>query len=289
MKGLLRSKRFLRPTAIVVVMAVIALSLSGSSAHARAVSPVQSSSRVRPKPYYLALGNSLAFGIQANGDYDHGYVADLFQDVQHEGVQAMANMACPGETSVTFRTGQCPLSQLRKYPYTGPQLTAALAFLQAHRGQVSPVTFDIGANDVLPDINPSTCQVDINKFQADLATLDSNLKGTILPQLHDALTVNGYSTGDLVMMNYYDPYQNLCPHSVPLIHMLNQHLANDVHGFGVIVNVFDAFGGAKVPNRNICVYTWICTPPPLGPNIHATDKGYQVIAHTFEDALQRFY
>ena len=88
------------------------------------------------------------------------------------------------------------------------------------------------------------------------------------------------------MMNYYDPLQNFCPNTVPFTQTLNQHLAADVSGFGSIVDVFGAFGGPGVPNPNICTYTWMCTAPPLGPNIHATDIGYSVIADTFAAAIQ---
>ena len=30
----------------------------------------------------------------------------------------------------------------------------------------------------------------------------------------------------------------------------------------------------------ICQWTWMCAPPPVGPNIHANDAGYHVIADT---------
>src|SRR2546425_10145900 len=84
--------------------------------------------------------------------------------------------------------------------------------------------------------------------------------------------------------NYYDPFQNICPNSVPMVQTINQHLANDVRGFGIIVDVFSAFGGAAVPNPKICTYTWICSPPP-GPDIHPTDQGYSVIADTLAAAI----
>ncbi|HLQ29648.1 MAG TPA: hypothetical protein VK140_10500, partial [Ktedonobacteraceae bacterium] len=113
----------------------------------------------------------------------------------------------------------------------------------------------------------------------DLATLDYNLSRIILPKLHAALTVNGQLTGDLVVMNYYDPYQNICPNSVPFTQLVNQHLANDVNGYGTMVDVFSAFGGATTPNPNICKYTWMCS---IFTDIHATDRGYSVIASTFE-------
>ena len=81
------------------------------------------------------------------------------------------------------------------------------------------------------DISTSKCTLNSN-FASDLAHLDSNLTGTILPQLKAALTVKGKVTGDLVLMNYYDPYQNICPKSVSIIETFNQHLASDINGFG---------------------------------------------------------
>jgi lysophospholipase L1-like esterase len=237
---------------------------------------------VGPKQHYLALGDSLAFGFQPNFDFTHGYVNDLFQILQNEGTKDVKNLGCPGETSTTFIKGGCPAS-----PSTPAQLAIAVAFLQANAKHVNPVTLDIGANDVLGDITftPTGCTLDTTNFSTQLTTLDSNLTGTILPALKAALTLNGHLTGDIVMMNYYDPFQNICPASVPLLQTLNQHLKADVSGFGIIVDVFGAFGGSGVPNQNICTYTWMCTPPPLGPNIHATDLGYSVIADTFAAAI----
>jgi hypothetical protein len=29
------------------------------------------------------------------------------------------------------------------------------------------------------------------------------------------------------------------------------------------------------------MYTWMCAAPPVGPNIHANQLGYGVIANTF--------
>jgi lysophospholipase L1-like esterase len=239
----------------------------------------QKVSFVGPKSYYLALGDSLAFGYQPDFNFGSGYTSDFYNNLRSHGTQHTANMACPGETSVTFLNGNCPYPFLRKYPYIGSQMNAALTYLKQHAGQVSPVTLDIGANDVLGDIDSSNCTINQDQFNADLATLDANLTQTILPKLHAALTVNGQVTGDLILMNYYDPYQNICPNTVSDVQLVNQHLASDVSGYGTIVDVFTAFGGANVPNKHICSYTWMCS---IFTDIHATDKGYSIIAKTFE-------
>jgi lysophospholipase L1-like esterase len=236
---------------------------------------------VGPSQRYLAIGDSLAFGYQPDLNYDDGYSNDLYSNLQGHGVSAYANMGCPGETSVTMINGGCPYAFLRKYPYVGAQLNAALAYLSYYAGHVSPVTLDIGANDLAPDINTTTCVVNTTKYASDLAILDANLTQVILPKLHNALMVNGRLTGDLLVMNYYDAYQNSCPNTVSYTQQINQHIANDIAGYATLVDVFDPFGGTTTPNPNLCTYTWICS---VFHDIHATDKGYSVVASAFESS-----
>jgi len=243
-----------------------------------------SSALVGPKAYYLALGDSLAYGLQPNLNDDDGYADDFYTNLKAHGVTHYANLGCPAETTNSLINGGCPVALLRKYPYLGPQLQAAVHFLHRHAGQVSPVTLDIAANDLIPDLNTSTCGISAS-WASDLATVDANLTQTILPQLVAAMTVNGQVTGDLLLMNYYDPYQNLCPNTVPYIQLLNQHLLADARGYATIVNVFDAFGGATTPNPNICTYTWMCKDPITFLAIHATDTGYSVMANAFEQTV----
>ncbi len=236
-------------------------------------------SLVGPKQRYLVLGDSLAFGYQPDINYDDGYANDFYSNLKSHGSNTMANLSCPGESSTTFIKGGCPVPLLRKFPYIGSQLNAALSYLSHYSGQVSPVTLDIGSNDILPDIDTSTCSINTTKFASDLTTLDANLTQIILPKLQNALVVSGKRTGDLIMMNYYDPYQNLCPNTVPYMQTFNQHLARDVNGYGSIADVFSAFGGATTPNTHICSYTWECS---VFHNVHSTDAGYSVIASAFE-------
>jgi hypothetical protein len=35
----------------------------------------------------------------------------------------------------------------------------------------------------------------------------------------------------------------------------------------------------------VCALTWMCAEPPRGPNEHANDRGYALIARTFYRAL----
>ncbi len=57
----------------------------------------------------------------------------------------------------------------------------------------------------------------------------------------------------------------------------------------------DAKGQATLPGAGtvplnvarICQWTWMCAPPPVGPNIHANAAGYQVIAAAFQQVIGR--
>jgi lysophospholipase L1-like esterase len=241
--------------------------------------PATATTSVGPKTFYLALGDSLAWGYQPNWNIVRGYAEDLYLHLLRRGTFFEVNMACSGETATTFIAGGCPFALFKKYPYGGPQLAAALAFIHQHRGQVSPVTIDIGANDVLPLVNPSTCALPAPPvFTQALATFDANYS-SILAQLRTALQ----GTGDLVTMNYYFPYQNECPNLLPDAEIFNQHLALDAQQNGVpVVDLFSAFGGAAVPNANLCVYTWICS---RYHDIHATTQGHAAIAAAIEATL----
>ncbi len=237
---------------------------------------------VGPKTFYMALGDSLAYGFQPNLDFSHGYADYFYQDLKNHGTRYLADLGCNGETSTSMINGTCSLPELRKYPYLGSQLSAAVAYLHLYAGHVSPVTLDIGANDIDHDLNSSTCAIDTTQFASHIATLDYNLTHVILPQLVAAMTINGHMTGDLLVMNYYDPLQNKCPNTIPYVQTLNQHIQADTQGVAHLVDVFDAFGGASVPNPNICAYTWICSKYPYLLAIHGTDTGYGVIANAFE-------
>jgi lysophospholipase L1-like esterase len=247
------------------------------------------------KSYYLGLGDSLAFGYEPNLDWSHGYVQQWNTDLKtHNSKLALTNYGCNGEKTTTFIKGGCPYAYALHNYYLGAQLSAAVKFIKGHAGQVSPVSLDMGANDVLPDINSSTCVV-ASTWESDLATMDANLSGTILPQLINALkNTSGQMTGDLVMMNYYNPFQAQCPADTQYVTELNAHLANDWTvgwqnaGFAAapyaLADVFTAFGGTAT--QNDCTYTWMCSSHH---DIHASGgqsgepgNGYSVIAGAFK-------
>jgi lysophospholipase L1-like esterase len=282
--------------AVLAAAAVTACSGSVTSAgtHAGAI----------PASYYLALGDSLAQGVQpdatgASVETRQGYPDQLYAALRprHPGLR-LVKLGCPGETTGTMIDGG-----ICHYP-GGSQLTAAAAFLRAHRGHVLLVTIDIGAND-LEDCGSQSNPIKVLAcFVTDVPGAVSRL-ATIMTRLR---TAAGPSIR-MVGMSYYLPAlaQWRDGSSGQAIARLIERLEagyNDLLGHvyaksdAKVANVFGAFdtgdfgaqvtvpGIGKVP-RNVallCRWTWECTAPPRGPNQHANTAGYGVIARAFLQA-----
>jgi len=221
---------------------------------------------------YLALGDSLAFGFQPNGDFQHGYAVDLFQKLQaKQHFDKSVDLGGPGETSSSFIHGICP------FPEPPPsQLADALAYLKLNAKTTGLITLQIGANDILSAINPATCATNVDVFNTHLATLDDNLTQIILPQLHKAIKEHHTR---LALIEYYNPFQPFCPNTTSFIHELNNHLEEDAEGYAQAIDIFNAIDQT---DALVCQLTWICSTPP---DIHPNSQGYQVIAERIYDEI----
>ena len=237
--------------------------------------------------HYVALGDSLAYGFQPStittGDHAHGYVDDVSAFLQARNVVTdHVDLGCLSETTSSFIAGG-----LCQYPSPfKSQLAATMGYLQQiHPGEASFATLDLGATDIISDIQfdsqTHTCSVNTASFNSHLQTLDTNLRQTILPQLHAALKIQK----NLLVLNSYSPFQKVCPNVTAFIQTLNNHLAYDVKGFGILVDIFTAFGGAS----NVCLFTGMCdinlNSATIQLDLHPTTLGYLVIAHAVEVAF----
>ncbi len=284
----------------------------GSPARARPRSPVNTrpgpparargSSPARPAvSYYLALGDSLSRGVQpdatgASLPTGQGYADQLYAALRplDPGLR-LVKLGCSGETTGTMINGG-----ICRYP-GGSQLAAATGFLRAHRGQVSLITIDIGAND--PDScidRPSISKLAmcITRSFPDTAVNLTKIMTRIRAAAGPAVRIIG--------MNYYVPAlaewrdgllgQEVARLAERLVAGYNTMLTTIYQSFGArVADVFGAFysadftGQATVPGmgtvpRNVaavCQWTWECAPAPRGPNEHARAAGYGVIAQAF--------
>lgn len=261
---------------LVAILAAVDVAVLGFKSPLYALSP----------HYYMALGDSLSFGYQPNLDFSSGFVDDIYNNLRQVGATNLVNDACAGETTETMINGGCVARFAHHGSYTGAQLDAAISFLRdaRHKGHVSPVTLEIGVNDVFKDWNPATCSV--GPFtENDLNTMDTNLTTVILPKLIAALaTPTGAPSGDLHLLNYYNPFAKECADSVQFVHELNDHLTADAAQFRIpVVDVYNAFGGDNDTVTNLCAWTWMCDS--RFHDIHPTNAGYQVIAQAVEKTL----
>ncbi len=252
-----------------------------------------------PATYYLALGDSLSQGVQPDAagvsvETGDGYPDQVYAMLHrtHPGLE-LVKLGCPGETTSTMIDGGICHYQ------GGSQLAAATAFLRAHRGRVLLVTLDIGAND--PEVcggQPGLTQLArcaVTGIPAAVVHL-----GTIMTRL----TAAAGPGVRIVGMNYYLPAlaewrDGLPGHLVAwtaekLAATYNRMLDRVYTKSGArVANVFGAFetsdfaapsGGDPRNVAVLCQWTWACAAPPRGPNQHANQAGYQVIARAFRQA-----
>jgi lysophospholipase L1-like esterase len=254
--------------------------------------------------FYLAIGGSGSLGVQPTALYpkgqrtDEGYADYLVADEAANGVTLdLHQIGCSGETTNTMLHGGD-----RCYSFPDTQLNEAIDFLKAHQDVDGLVTIDLGFNDLLPCLHHRSKHSTCVRQQLD----------TVRKQLSEALGVLKDVAGPNVKfigVGHYDPYLADALHgadgtseagwSLHMVRHLDETLASVYRSFDIpFANVGDAFklestapvalsGSGTEPENvaEVCLLTWMCQPPPLGPNIHPNDAGYQTIATAIEDEI----
>jgi lysophospholipase L1-like esterase len=241
-----------------------------------------------PRAYYLALGDSIAYGIQPDKvssglpptGYTTGYVDDFAAHLRKlSSTIRVVNYSCPGESTTTFVHGGCPwLAEGKKLhdAFRGSQLNAALAFLHARNGQVSPITVTLGANDVTQFAD--SCNGNRKCFQARapqaLVAFGGRL-ASILARLRAAAP-----TAEIIVTGTWNETIADLPHTNPLYQALDNTIAKAAQSarahFADTLPVFNPRGTTAEERARICAYTFICSQG----DGHPTDTGYRAIADT---------
>jgi lysophospholipase L1-like esterase len=252
--------------------------------------------------YYLSVGDSLAQGVQPTAGGGSRPTRSGYPDRIYSVLRSrqpgwrLVKMGCSGETTRTMIDGgTC------HYP-AGSQLTQAEQLLRAHRGQIGLITIDIGAND------PNNCVIGAVSLGRIAACLGSSVTQTQTDLRHimaGLRSAAGHSV-PILAMSYYVPElagwlrgltgKEIAVLTERLMAGYNRLLAGIYRHYGArMANVFAAFhssdftGRVRLPGygmlpRNVatvCTWTWACASWPRGPNEHANDIGYGVIARAF--------
>jgi lysophospholipase L1-like esterase len=270
----------MRKRLLVVVVALVALVFGTTAVSA------SSNENDSPGHYYLALGDSLAYGFQeakfnaevAAGHVDAatfntGYVDDFAAKLRT--VQdriSTVNLGCPGETTASYFVGcawHASLGLPLHTTYVGSQEAAALAFLKRHRHQVGVITLDNGANDTTPCLTSP----DPACFPNALAQVATNLNSALRELRHAA------PHAEIIVMQYYDPFALIAPTSLATTQALNNAIGTAAAANGAkVADAFTPFNLAPPQPATLCALTLFCTALH---DIHASDAGYAVIAQQF--------
>jgi lysophospholipase L1-like esterase len=252
--------------------------------------------------FYVSLGDSLSVGFQPNrGETEKGYVDELWRRVLDTmPTLQLQKFGCVGETTTSMVDGT---GSLCTYD-AGSQLAEAVAFLEANAGQISFVTIDIGANDVVDGC-----------MDFDTGVLNRTCVEELLPDLSarvtsivDALRAAVGPDVPVVGMTYYDPFLGLwglVPGGKVLARTAQRAwrtfdaaLTEAYVGAGAAVaDVAATFrtddfetkvvvDGRRVPINVAltCRWTWFCSKVYEG-DPHANTIGYRKIARTFHQVL----
>ncbi len=211
---------------------------------------------------YLALGDSLAVGSLSSMPDTRGYVARLHALLEQSAGHPimLRNLAVSGETTRTM--------------INGGQLTAAqkaLSDAQAAGWQVSPITLDIGGNNIrlLQGSDTATRERGLTDFRSSLAQ--------ILDTLITASTSNGTRQANIVVMNIYNPYggdPQIANSDAWWVNRFNTALSEEVTKRSL--TVADAYSRFLNHEREL---TWM----PI--DIHANNAGHLVLAEACWQAL----
>lgn len=250
-----------------------------------------------PKSYYLALGDSIAYGYQAfkaqanvpPSGYNTGYVDPFATRLRQIRPNiTVVNYGCPGESTDSFVNGPCPWTaaghQLHN-AFSGTQLQAAIGFLRAHRGQVSPVTLTLSGNDLPLLLGPCTVngQIDLNCVQANtpgfIAAFAERMSG-ILRQLRYAAP-----DAEIIVTGAWDSYATMLAFADPLYRSINKAMADsgalNRARFADPFLLFNPQGDPAAEVQTLCRLSLLCTQN----DSHPSDAGYQALADVLFDVF----
>lgn len=229
-------------------------------------------------PAYIALGDSLAFGVGASDLASKGYVALVHEwlqrsDAYRERGLDLINLSVPGATSADLLLPE-------------GQLERALAEIQSRNNSsteddVEIITIDIGGNDLLNLLpQASTCSSDPQGEECQ------KLLGPVLESLRDNLNQvvqelrKAAPQAEMVILDLYNPYsgtgdalESTADMAVQRVNEVLREVALQPDLEARLASVYELFRGRGKQ--------WIAED-----GIHPNDEGHAVLAEAVLAALE---
>ena len=296
-----RRLRLVTLLAAAAVVVVVALLLVPGKTHRTAPAG--------PARYYVALGDSLALGMQPDPTGNVvasrvGYVNALYAYYRRQIPNLkLVEFGCSGETIDSMLAGH-PTDPAKPLGCSnGGQLAAAQAFLRTHsaKGEVPLLTIDIGMQDVAC-VRSTTVASLICMYNA-IESVGSNA-AALLQRLQRVVPAGTVTAG----MSAYSPLLGsfsgtsggpLLDEAVVLMDQVNASLVAAYRkSHFLVADVATAFDIANIaPTKNpsygntpanvvaACTLTWQCAPAPQGPSFLPNATGYGLIAARYEHVI----
>lgn len=226
--------------------------------------------------YYVALGDSLAAGMNENGEIGFGYADLLAKNYQEQKSEVIFNkgFSYPGFTTVDVLKGIEENVTKPIYDLNGvSQKTVAI---KDAIQQADLITLSVGANDILKNVNRS----ESGEFSFDTAGVIKSIQDVSVnyKKIFDSIYKINPEV-DMIVMGLYNPFPYIEDPAIQkqlsmLVTTLNNSMKSIVENNGGIFTEVAAQ-----------IATDAKTYLPNPKNIHLSEAGYQVVA----DAMMKDY
>jgi len=223
---------------------------------------------------YLALGDSLAAGMDHLGEMGDGYADYLAGTMEETGLLDSFNkaFAMPGYTTKDV---------LKDIEENATREDAEGNFIKLHDAisTAGLITISAGANDVLAHvIDPQTkkLSIDAKAVQLEVQQVGMNLM-MIVSAIHK---IN--PDAQVYIMGYYNPFPQMPEEVQPMLAQLLKGLNTAISAVAQLPNV-DWVQTADIVAKDYK------TNLPNPQNIHLSPKGYQVVAEQFWNKVHADY
>ncbi|MGA4519520.1 S-layer homology domain-containing protein [Solibacillus silvestris] len=226
--------------------------------------------------HYVALGDSLAAGMNENGEIGFGYADLLAKQYQDQKSQIVFNkgFSYPGYTTVDVLKGI--EKNVTKPIYDLNGVSEKSVAIQEAIHQADLITLSVGANDILKNVNRS----ETGEFSFDTAGVIKSIQDVAVN--YKKIFDNIYKINpevDMIVMGLYNPFPYIeDPAIQKQLNMLVTNLNNSMK------RIVEDNGGifTEVAAQ---IATDVKTYLPNPKNIHLSEAGYQVVA----DAMMKDY